>query len=355
MKKIITSILTMCLAFNILLTTKGVSLVKAATPISDDIYAKQQESDTCTLESTTMMLRSRAFLNGYTDYKEITEHKNRYLPNIWIEGVGLKWFFNYYMYEDRNYTDYMHVIHIKLEKGITENELISLLSKHPEGVLIYHRFYNNEPNPHAIFITDYDEIEKTFYASDPSNRCPEGRIKLSDTTIGERYNGNVSEILKNTNDYWCIDQYCVDGNYVYVGSDIPKDKYTESVYIIDNTSQIVGDEKRYTNPVYQNILTKLSGSHIFNSNEVYRNYGFVPAGWNKIVDKWYYYSLEWKDFAIGFYTIGTKEYYFDPDTRQLRYCIPDIPENGWREDEGEDAFYYYENYKRVGFSKESPY
>ena len=49
--------------------------------------------------------------------------------------------------------------------------LITLLSQHPEGIVLYDR-----SQPHAVLLTDY--TNGNFYCSDPAGNISSGRIPL---------------------------------------------------------------------------------------------------------------------------------------------------------------------------------
>ena len=71
----------------------------------------------------------------------------------------------------------IEVQHAYFEKDDSvEDQLISLLKEHPEGIVVYNRNV-----PHAILVTDY--TSGVFYCSDPSTAAPSGRIPVSSATI----------------------------------------------------------------------------------------------------------------------------------------------------------------------------
>lgn len=129
---------------------------------ADEVFLKQSQMRVCTLTSSTMMVRRAAMLSGNKGWRQITEQSVR--KDAWAEKTGLKW----------NFTAAgITVTHKALA---SKNELISMLGRHPEGVVIY-----NSRKPHAILVTDY--TEGIFYCSDPSNDRPTGRYPIAQASI----------------------------------------------------------------------------------------------------------------------------------------------------------------------------
>lgn len=153
----------------ILLLLLPAETAKAAT--FDDlnqpsVFVKQQGSGTCTLASAVMMVRRAAMASGSSGWTSITEGSMR--STAWKNGVGL--------YHSFSYAG-ISVRHASLTGGSSNvGQLISLLSSHPEGIVIY-----DWNKPHAILLTDY--TKGTFYCADPSNGNPSGRIPVSSSMI----------------------------------------------------------------------------------------------------------------------------------------------------------------------------
>lgn len=133
------------------------------TELNDqEVFLKQSQARVCTLTASTMMIRRAAMLSGNTDWRQITETSVR--KYAWAEKTGLKW----------NFTAAgISVAHKTLS---SKNELIQLLNKHPEGIVIY-----NSRKPHAILVTDY--TNGILYCSDPSNDKPSGRYPITQASI----------------------------------------------------------------------------------------------------------------------------------------------------------------------------
>ena len=100
-------------------------------------YFKQSRGGTCTLASAAMMLRRRAFLDGLTDWTDVTENSVR--GSAWAGGLSHS--FNY---------NAMQVGYSTLPSNNEEKKavLIQLLAEHPEGIVLYDR-----RQPHAVLPT----------------------------------------------------------------------------------------------------------------------------------------------------------------------------------------------------------
>ena len=144
-------------------------------------YFKQSRGGTCTLASAAMMLRRRAFLDGLTDWTDVTENSVR--GSAWAGGLSHS--FNY---------NAMQVGYSTLPSNNEEKKavLIQLLAEHPEGIVLYDR-----RQPHAVLLTDY--TDGVFYCSDPSNGVASGRVPLSTASIS----------IGGASCYWYITE---DGN-----------------------------------------------------------------------------------------------------------------------------------------------
>ena len=128
-------------------------------------YFKQSRGGTCTLASAAMMLRRRAFLDGLTDWVDVTE--NSVKSSAWAGGLSHS--FNY---------NAMQVGYATLPSGTEAKKevLIQLLAEHPEGIVLYDR-----RQPHAVLLTDY--TDGVFYCSDPSSGVASGRVPISAASV----------------------------------------------------------------------------------------------------------------------------------------------------------------------------
>lgn len=172
------------------------------------VFLKQKTSITCTLSSAAMMLRRTAICADYSDWGNITEENIR--SEGWIDGVGLRWSFSSFG---------MSVRHGYFSGSDNKLDMIDLLEKYPQGIVIYNG--GNAGQNHAVFLCDYDEATDTFYVADPASYSLEGRIKLEDSTI---VGDTQTEQINNLTAYWYVSDPTVelsDGDYVASsGSDI---------------------------------------------------------------------------------------------------------------------------------------
>ena len=148
------------------------------------IYLTQIGKSTCTLVSSAMMLRAKAYLNGDSNWSSITE--NSLKSTAWINREGLRHEFTY-----RN----MHVSHVPVS-GISVSSLKNLLNLHPEGVVIH-----CSSLPHAVWVFSYSG--DTFYCSDPLGNYSGDKRSLSNSYLGIKF-GKQSNILNNVTAYWYI-------------------------------------------------------------------------------------------------------------------------------------------------------
>lgn len=128
-------------------------------------YFKQSRNGTCTLASAAMMLRRRAYIDGLDDWYDVTENTVR--SSAWSGGLSHSFTYNE-----------MQVAYATLPSGTAEKTqtLVTLLSQHPEGVVLYDR-----TRPHAVLLTDYTNGE--FYCSDPAGSVMSGRVPLSQANV----------------------------------------------------------------------------------------------------------------------------------------------------------------------------
>lgn len=143
-----------------------------------EVFLTQDRSGTCTLASTSMMLRRTAMLRGDQDWQSITEASCREV--FWIAGRGLPYQFEY---------DGIKVAHGKLPGGEANRQvLIDMLAEHPEGIVLH------APGvPHAVLLTDY--TDGVFYCADPAPNKPDARIPI-DQAHGTR--------IENSYKYWAV-------------------------------------------------------------------------------------------------------------------------------------------------------
>lgn len=125
---------------------------------ASEVFLKQETDYTCTLAATAMLMRRRAMIEGKENWSSITESALR--PVAWDNG--LKGTFAY---------NGITITAIRKNSGIPLGELMDLLEKHPEGVVIHN-------DAHAVLLTDYDSETGTFYCADPAYGA-QGRVPLN--------------------------------------------------------------------------------------------------------------------------------------------------------------------------------
>ena len=177
--------LALCMAIAV------ITLPSEAAQITDsNVFIKQSTNYKCTLASATMMLRRYAILSGRSNWSSITE--SAVGENAWV-AAGLRYSFSYLGAnvgtEGLKTSGY-------LTAESKKTYFISLLSSHPEGIVIY-----NHSKPHAVLLTDYEKSTDTFYCSDPASNAPTGRIKLDKCTIP---GGSQNGIINNINQLWYV-------------------------------------------------------------------------------------------------------------------------------------------------------
>lgn len=187
-KRILSFILAVCIAL-------GISTAAFATSINDStMFFKQSTSSTCTLASSAMMLRRRAFIDGLSDWSSITEANLR--GTAWISGAGLRNSFTYKGMSVKNQGLISNGYNTVQKK---KDYFISLLSQHPEGIVAYN--IKNGGQYHAVLMTDYDSSSGTFYCADPSSKAAAGRIAFGNSSIyGSGQDGKFGSI----NSIWYI-------------------------------------------------------------------------------------------------------------------------------------------------------
>lgn len=141
----------------------------------DEMFFKQSVGGTCTLAANAMMVRRAARLNGYSDWRSVTEDAIRDIA--WIDGVGMVWNYSYAG---------ITVGHGYFNKP-TEETVAAMLRDHPEGIVAYCvSAAGNRGNPHAVLLTDY--TDGTFYCSDPGYDAGRKPLEWSLLATGKQAN-----------------------------------------------------------------------------------------------------------------------------------------------------------------------
>lgn len=159
-KKLLSLVLTLVFMLTCLPAALAVDL-----NVDAGFYFKQSRGGTCTLASAAMMLRRRAYFDGLTDWSTVTENSVR--STAWSNGLS-----HSFTYKEMQ-VGYGTLPSRKQEKVQT---LITLLSQHPEGIVLYDR-----GQPHAVLLTDY--TNGNFYCSDPAGNISSGRIPLESSSV----------------------------------------------------------------------------------------------------------------------------------------------------------------------------
>lgn len=188
-KRIFALFLTLCVLFGGMVTTGR--NVEAATTLPNELFLRQEQRGTCTLCSSAMMLRSRAYLSGNGYWSSITESGIR--SKAWMQGVGLYWDWSY------SIGDCSFTVSRKGLSGISVSSLKAVLDSHPEGIVLYCKSV-----PHAVFLIDYEG--DTFYCADTTTNHGGQRIPLSSSYLGSQL-GSQARILNNVSAYWYIASY----------------------------------------------------------------------------------------------------------------------------------------------------
>ncbi len=195
MKWIVRSYISMMIAVVFVLTTLlNTPIVEAATfkdINKSSVFVKQKTNYTCTLASSTMLLRRTVMAQGKSSWSSITESKVRRM--LWARGGGL---YNRFTYAG------VKVQHSTVNSN-QKSKYISLLKKHPEGVVAYN--YGRGGQYHAILLTDYDATTDTFYCADPAPGTAKGRIPLNKSSI---VGSNQNQKIKNLRRCWYVVSGC---------------------------------------------------------------------------------------------------------------------------------------------------
>ena len=201
-RKTLTTLLASALCCGVLV---GVTApARAAEILPQEVYVGETRASTCTLLSSTMLIRSTLYLNGNSHWNEVDEYDVESVA--WLSGAGLlfSWTFQ---------TDYASIsVNQTPLYGVTVDQLKALLDAHPEGIVFY---CGN--CPHAVFLTDYEG--DTFYCSDPATYIAGSRIPLDASWLGECYGHDQATILANATAYWAVTSCAVDADQSVVPLD----------------------------------------------------------------------------------------------------------------------------------------
>jgi len=156
-------ILAMLLILSTLSTILNFNIIAYAISINDSSAFIKQSPSHCTHASAVNMLRRRAIIDGLSNWNSITESSTS--SALWSGSGGLNNSFTYLGMSASVYS----------LSGDKKATLISELSKHPEGIVIYH----TGSDQHAVLLTSYDSSTDTFYCFDPIPDKPNYIIPLT--------------------------------------------------------------------------------------------------------------------------------------------------------------------------------
>lgn len=187
--KAIQKIICITLSCLIVLSLAPASYALTIHEFPQDFYLSQNERDTCTLCSATMMIRSALYQKNDARWSEVTEAKLR--PVAWWKNDGLLHTFSYALDDTFINVNFQHTVN-----GISAASLKQVLNQHPEGIALY-----CGKAPHAVFLIGYEG--DTFYCAETAQGYSGKAIPLSSSTLGRRY-GSQNDILKNVTGYWYV-------------------------------------------------------------------------------------------------------------------------------------------------------
>lgn len=153
-----------------------------------DIYLQQQESTSCTLCASTMMIRSFLYRND-TDWEAVTEEDVG--TSAWT-SEGLSWQWEYIIGD--------HTVNISHESvsSLDQEKLKWILREHPEGIVLY----CGGSVHHGVFLIEY--VDGNFYCADPAIGYAGEKILLSQSLLADRL-GSQKDVLDAVTAYWYIE------------------------------------------------------------------------------------------------------------------------------------------------------
>lgn len=169
-QRTLSCLLCVILVFSMLLVPAS------AANINDNSVFVTQEvkgtNGTCTVAAAAMMLRRHAILDGKNSWNSITESAMKSDKDVWPGSLALNFTYQGMSVAARNVEKDFKCITPEEKKNL----FISFLNDHPEGIVIY-----NKNKPHAVLLSDYDNLTDTFYCADPAGSA--SRIRLIDSTL----------------------------------------------------------------------------------------------------------------------------------------------------------------------------
>ena len=165
------------LAISVSILSTNISLTSEAATWNDinqsGVFLKQEFSDSCTACAATMLIRRVALMRGDEDWYTITEAEVRDACD-W-NSVGLGWDFTV------RGIRLLHTYDLPSGYDAKANALRDMLSRCPEGLVVYDEDWTSSYSAHAILLTDFTDGQ--FYCCDPAGSVPAGRIPLSSSLV----------------------------------------------------------------------------------------------------------------------------------------------------------------------------
>lgn len=195
-KTLINKKFTVISKFTVNTTTTGSNITREmydAINAGGVFFAQEPRREGCTVVAAAMMARRKAIMSGVSEdaWSLLTEWNLRADRNVWIYNGGLK---------SSNVTILgMSIAQVRFADDATvaakKKKLISLLEKHPEGIVVYSKYGGRA---HAALLTDY--IEDTFYVVDPVSGK---KVTMADSTL---YGAKATQAsrLSALHSYWYI-------------------------------------------------------------------------------------------------------------------------------------------------------
>lgn len=161
-----------------------------AASLPSGICITQAESNTGNLAAITMMLREKAYLEGYTKWADITEASVK--TDAWKSNRVTAPF---------TYTFNGNSISVAEEIwwALPLDEIKGLLSRHPEGIVVQCDVGRHQYT--GVWITDCSG--DTLYCADPKSGYSGKRISLAASSLGEHFGGQ-EEVVAAIYSYWYV-------------------------------------------------------------------------------------------------------------------------------------------------------
>lgn len=161
-----------------------------AASLPSGICITQAESNTGNLAAITMMLREKAYLEGYTKWSDITEASVK--TDAWKANRVTAPFT--YTFDNNSIS-----VAEDISWAIPVADLKGILSRHPEGIVV--QCDVGRYQYHGVWITDCSG--DTVYCVDPKGGYSGKRIPLASSSLGEHF-GDQQGVLDMIYSYWYV-------------------------------------------------------------------------------------------------------------------------------------------------------